>query len=179
MQPWRALRGLGIALLAVSMTWAAAPSYATPAISTFEHLQASADPSWQLRMLATVNRLRAQAGVAPLHLCRPLASAAADYARVMAARNHYGHRGPDGTEPWDRMSAKGYAWQSAAENIAAGYESVAGVMRAWRRSPEHLHNILDRGYEHVGFGRSSARGSRFGTYWVQDFGSGGSCRAPA
>jgi uncharacterized protein YkwD len=75
------------------------------------------------------------------------------------------------------MTAKGYAWQSAAENIAAGYASVTSVMRAWQRSPEHLHNILDSGYEHVGFGKSSARGSRYGTYWVQDFGSGGSCRA--
>lgn len=135
----------------------------------------TADRDWQESMLDAVNDLRARAGVAPLKLCGRLTSTANDYANLMARTNHYGHVGPDGTQPWDRITAHGYVWHAAAENIAAGFVDVNTVMAAWQASPGHLENIVNPEFEHVGFGEASVAGTQYGSYWVQNFGAGGSC----
>lgn len=136
---------------------------------------AAADEAWQRQMLTAVNALRAEDGAGPLRLCAPLTAAAEDYARLMASTDYYGHVGPDGSQPWDRMTAKGYAWRAAAENIAGGYDTAVAVLKGWHDSPHHLANLLDPQYRDVGFGRATSPGSKYGTYWVQDFGTGGSC----
>jgi len=136
---------------------------------------AAADDAWQRQMLTAVNALRTEAGAGPLRLCAPLTAAAEDYARLMASTDYYGHVGPDGSQPWDRMTAQGYAWRAAAENIAAGYDTAVAVLQGWHDSPHHLANLLDPQYRDVGFGRATSPGSKYGTYWVQDFGTGGSC----
>lgn len=135
---------------------------------------APAAEAWQQEMLASVNAMRAAAGVQPLILCRPVTKAASDYARVMADRGWFDHTGPDGSEPWDRMTAAGYAYRAAGENIAAGQESVAAVMQAWRDSPGHYANIVSKSFTHLGVGRATSKDA-YGIYWVQNFGSGGSC----
>ncbi len=93
----------------------------------------------------------------------------------MATTNHYGHVGPNGSEPWERMSAEGYRWRAAAENIAAGQRGVAAVMTSWRESSGHYANMVNPDYEHVGFGYYREDGSQYRTYWVQNFGRGGGC----
>jgi len=134
-----------------------------------------ADTSWQDQMLARINDLRSAVGAPPLALCARLTRTAQDYATLMASTGHYGHVGPDGSEPWDRMSAHGYHWSKAAENIAAGYDGVDSVMTGWRNSPGHYANIIDASLEHVGFGTATNTSSQYGTYWVQNFGQGGTC----
>lgn len=135
---------------------------------------APAAEAWQQEMLASVNTMRAAAGASPLTLCRPVTKAASDYAKVMAERSWFDHTGPDGSEPWDRMTAAGYAYRAAGENIAAGQESVAAVMEAWRDSPGHYANIISRTFTHLGVGRATSKDD-YGIYWVQNFGSGGAC----
>jgi uncharacterized protein YkwD len=83
--------------------------------------------------------------------------------------------GPDGSQPWDRMSAHGYQWREAAENIAAGFNDVDAVMTGWRNSPGHYANIISPTLEHVGFGSATNPSSIYGNYWVQNFGRGGTC----
>jgi len=39
-------------------------------------------------------------------------------------------------------------------------------------SPGHKRNILDCTAKDMGLGVATVRGSRFGTYWTQDFGLG-------
>jgi uncharacterized protein YkwD len=126
-------------------------------------------------MLAAVNQLRASVGSSPLTLCEPISRAAQFYAALMADSNYYGHVGPDGSQAWDRMSAQGYAWRGAGENIAGGYDSVNAVMAGWEKSPGHYKNLVNPDFTHVGFGSATAPSSRYGTYWVQNFGYGGRC----
>jgi len=135
----------------------------------------SAIPTWQNRMLAAVNTLRRAAGVRPLRLCPSLSAAAQDYAVSMASTGHYGHVGVDGSQPWDRMSAHGYSWTGAAENIAGGFSRVPVVMQAWHASAGHYDNLVNPSLQHVGFGKATVAGSPLGTYWVQDFAAGGRC----
>jgi uncharacterized protein YkwD len=70
-----------------------------------------------------------------------------------------------------RISAVGFDWSSVAENIAAGYQTPASVVRAWMQSTGHCQNILSPVYRMVGTGVSNGAPSTndSGT-WTQDFG---------
>ncbi len=157
--------------LATSVITVAATTPANPAAP-----DASPAAAWQTEMLDRLNALRAEAGAAPLTLCSRLSTAAGDYARVMAANNHFSHTGPDGSSPGDRVAAAGYGSNVTwGENIAAGYQSVPEVMQGWRDSPGHYANMVRTSFSHVGFGKAELSSSTYGTYWVQNFGAGGTC----
>ena len=88
----------------------------------------------------------------------------------MARHNRFSHTGRDGSTPTDRARAVGYP-RGVGENIAAGYGSVKAVMAGWLASDGHCANIMSRQYKHLGSGYSTSDSSRYGTYWVQDFGT--------
>ncbi len=126
-------------------------------------------------MLTSVNEQRAQASAGALSACPRLDLEAQAYAETMAATSHFDHTGPDGRSPFDRMADAGYDYSYAAENIAAGQDSVKEVMAGWIDSPGHYSNIVNPHLTDVGFGYARRAGSEYGTYWVQAFGSGGRC----
>ena len=132
-------------------------------------------PGWRKDMLARINAVRAAAGVTPLKPCPALRRSAQDYAMVMSSRDHYGHIGPDGSEPGERMLREGYRWRVIAENIAAGQRTIVEVVEAWVDSPGHYANLVNPAYRHVGLGHGSSEGSEYGDYWVQNFGRGRGC----
>lgn len=127
---------------------------------------------WQSQMLASVNTIRAGAGVPPLSLCGSLSAAAQRHSEEQASRATMTHTGADGSRIGDRAGRAGYRdWTALAENVASGQTSVDSVMWAWMGSPGHRVNILSRSYSHVGFGRAG-NGVE---YWTQDFGASGTC----
>jgi uncharacterized protein YkwD len=130
---------------------------------------------WRRAMLARVNEVRARVGLPPLRSCSALRRSAQGYASTMATSNHFAHEGVDGSEPWDRMQRQGYRWRDAAENIAAGQQSVAEVMDDWIASPEHYANLVNPHVRDVGFGFADDTRSTYGSYWVQNFGRGHGC----
>lgn len=136
---------------------------------------------WDSEMLKQVNISRQQAGVLPLKSCVGLQKAAQGFASSMAKGNFYSHKGKDGSTPGDRLTKAGYFWEKSSqttyigENIAAGQTTVKQVMRGWLNSPPHRRNILSPKFTHVGFGRATSSNSKYGIYWVQNFGSGVKC----
>lgn len=87
----------------------------------------------------------------------------------MAKRDYFDHTNPDGKSPFDRMSAAGYQYRSAAENIAAGYRDAEAVVQGWMNSEGHRKNIMNCGLTEIGVGY--ATGGKYGTYWTQNFGT--------
>ena len=70
-----------------------------------------------------------------------------------------------------RISATGYDWSAAGENIATGFRTPREVVSGWMASTGHCQNILDPTYDNVGTGVSSRRLGRYGSStWTQDFG---------
>jgi uncharacterized protein YkwD len=55
---------------------------------------------------------------------------------------------------------------TAGENIAAGQDSLADVLAAWRRSPGHNRNLLLRGATEIGIAVAVAPESRYKTFWT-------------
>jgi uncharacterized protein YkwD len=79
-----------------------------------------------------------------------------------------------------RISGAGFAWSAAGENIATGYVTPHGVVRAWMGSTGHCQNILNPTYTNVGTGIVTrvVAGGR-GATWTQDFALARGRRAPS
>lgn len=139
-----------------------APDTAAPALS------ASSDLAGMMaELVAAHNRARAKAGLSELVVNSQLEAAAQRHARDMAERRRMSHRGGDGSSPFQRMSAQGYQFRRAGENVAAGQLTVERVMADWMHSPGHRRNILGKFTE---MGASGAT-DRFGNpYWCVTFG---------
>jgi hypothetical protein len=58
-----------------------------------------------------------------------------------------------------------------AENIAAGQGSPEAAMNSWMNSEGHRKNLLDPRAKEIGVGHVFAGGTRYGHYWVQNFGA--------
>lgn len=128
---------------------------------------------WREEMLGAVNSLRASRGVAPLSLCGTLNRSAQGWAAYMGSTGQFGHN-IAGSTASARMGMAGYGTNSVwGENIASGYGSVGEVVTAWSGSLGHMQNLVNTSVNHVGFG--AAVGADGALYWVQNFGSRGTC----
>lgn len=114
------------------------------------------------------NAYRAKAGLTPLVVNPELEAAADEQARDMAKRRKMGHKGGDGSSPFDRMKRQGYTFRAAAENVAYGFDDVGEVMTGWMKSPGHRRNILGN-FSEIGVGRVIARDGA--SYWCVTFGT--------
>jgi len=137
-------------------------------------------PNFRADLTAQINAARAQArfcgsewmpAVGPLNWNDLLFSAAARHANDMAQHNYFDHIGLDGRTPSQRISAEGYQWSHAGENIAAGQTSVASVMGGWLASPGHCANLMHRPYIDVGVACVLApTGASYSRYWAMKLG---------
>jgi uncharacterized protein YkwD len=110
------------------------------------------------------NQMRADKGCKPLRTSERLTKAAQRHANDMAAKNYFSHTSLNGTQWYERIRAAGYH-DAAGENIAYGFATPRGVVKAWMKSPGHRRNILDCSFKAIGVGYNGD-----GKYWVQDFG---------
>lgn len=71
-----------------------------------------------------------------------------------------------------RITAVGFVWSHAGENIATGFTTPRSVVNAWMASTGHCQNILDPSYSNVGTGvgrNPVGKASSGGAAWTQDF----------
>lgn len=91
-------------------------------------------------------------GLGSLNLNSQLDSAAQAKANDMVAQNYWSHDTPEGQTPWTFITAAGYNYQTAGENLAYGFDNSNDTITGWMNSPEHRANILNTTYQDVGFG---------------------------
>lgn len=122
------------------------------------------------QVLQLVNLERAEAGLPPVVINSTLERIATEYACRMVEEGFFGHRDPvTGYGPGDRAVAAQYTFDAVGENLAAGPETAAEVMRLWMQSPSHRDNILDPKWRELGV--SVRSGGVHSIYWVQEFGA--------
>lgn len=103
-------------------------------------------------LLTDTNAQRSNNGQSTLSLNSLLNQAAQNKANDMAARDYWSHNTPDGQTPWTFITATGYQYQTAGENLAYGFTTASDTLTGWMNSPEHRANILNSTYTQVGFG---------------------------
>jgi uncharacterized protein YkwD len=134
--------------------------------------------SEELQVLRLINQYREDNGLGPLLLSDTLSVASERHSEDMARYRFFAHNTvassyyPAGSEPWDRMRAEGYDYNtSMGENIAVGYEMAEEAFEAWRNSPSHNAAMLDGRYRVIGIAGVNVPGSAHGWYWTTDFGA--------
>jgi hypothetical protein len=89
----------------------------------------------------------------------------------MAANNYFSHTDSLGRDPFARLDAFGYTYNTwRGENLAAGAASASAAMTLWQQSPAHNENMLNPNYTVIGIARAYNAGSSFGWYWASDYG---------
>ena len=86
----------------------------------------------------------------------------------MAQHGYFSHTTPKGVNFADRLTAEGYSWSAAGENIASGQGSVAEVMQGWFGSEGHCRNIMQPVFTEVAVACVSPQGG--GGYWAMELG---------
>jgi uncharacterized protein YkwD len=65
-----------------------------------------------------------------------------------------------------RMRTSGFDAKVAAENIGAGYHTLAQAFSGWRDSPSHRKNMLLPGATHIGIATAYAPQSKYKVFWA-------------
>lgn len=102
------------------------------------------------KVVELTNRERVQRGLEPLRLDNALSEAALAKAGNMFAKNYWAHVAPDGTQPWAFITASGYRYIHAGENLARDFSSPESVVGAWMNSQSHKDNLLSPKYHDIG-----------------------------
>lgn len=139
--------------------------------------QGPGDETLAERVVYLTNLERRAQGLAPLKGESRLEEAAGAHAAEMANLDYFSHQSADGRSLGARLTAAGYAYSTAGENIAAGYPDPEAVVQGWMNSAGHRANILNAAFRELGVGYVWEAGdlfpgpSGYGHYWVQNLGA--------
>ncbi len=71
------------------------------------------------------------------------------------------------------MTAEGYSWNYAGENIAAGYVGSEAAYVGWWNSTGHRENMYDADFREIGLGYYYYASSLYKYYYTMDLGASG------
>lgn len=118
------------------------------------------------------NDSRADNDLAALRTNPLLVAAAQAKADHMAQNSYFAHTSPTGEQPWDFISAAGYEFSYAGENLGINFLDSAKLHDAWMNSPSHKYNILHDKFTEIGIATAQGEiNGRPATFIVQMFGS--------
>lgn len=126
-----------------------------------------AQPGAQLDDAAAASMIsgyRANNGLPAVTLDPELTRLAQGQAEVMAKRDRLDHAA--GKSFVTRLKASGYDAKTAAENIGAGYHTLAEAFSGWRDSPPHKANMLLKGATRLGIAAVYTPRSKYKVYWA-------------
>jgi uncharacterized protein YkwD len=156
--------GLIVALAALAGC-AGTDTYAPKAEPTF--YRSLAQPGAQLDDTAAASMIsgyRSNNNLPAVTLDPELTRLAAAQASVMAKRDKLDHSA--GKPFVARLKASGYDAKGAAENISAGYHTLAEAFSGWRDSPPHRANMLLKGATRMGIATAYAPKSKYKVFWA-------------
>lgn len=133
-----------------------------PELSSGSHQRAAREA---VRCLEKMSPLR------PLIFSPGLKAAAAEQVASASVRGLRGHRGADGSSPWERMDRHGRRCGTAAENIAYTRSDPRNIVTvllidAGAFSRGHRKNLLNPAFRHVGI--ATGPHARYGSLCVID-----------
>jgi uncharacterized protein YkwD len=126
-----------------------------------------AQPGAQLDAAAAASMIsgyRSNNGLGAVALDPELMKLAAAQAGAMARRDKLEH---DASRPFvARLKASGYDAKVAAENIGAGYHTLAEAFSGWRDSAPHKANMLLNGATRIGIAAVYTPASKYKVFWA-------------
>ncbi len=111
-----------------------------------------------------ISGYRANNGLSGVSVDPELMRLAEAQAQAMAGRDKLDHNVARAFN--DRLKAQGYRAKAAAENISAGYHTLAEAFSGWRDSPPHRANMLLGGATRIGIAAVYAPKSKYKVFWA-------------
>ena len=112
---------------------------------------------------SVISGYRANHGLDAVTLDPALMKLAEAQASAMATRNKLDH---NVIKPFTaRIKESGFNAKTAAENIGAGYGTIAEAFSGWRESSAHNANMLLRGATRMGIAAIYAPETKFKVFW--------------
>jgi uncharacterized protein YkwD len=127
--------------------------------------------------ICLLNHERRERGLPRLRRSRLLIRSAQHWTNTMVRERAFSH----GSDFSARITAVGFNWSRAGENIADGYRTASGAVAAWMRSLGHCQNILTPVFREAGagFDRGTAISGGVAGTWTLDLALSMSQRAPS
>jgi len=154
------------ALILAGFTLAACAGTETVPKSEPSFYRDLAQPGAELDAAAAASMIsgyRANNNLPAVTLDPELTRLAAAQAEVMAKRDKLDH---GAAKPFVvRLKASGYNAKTAAENISAGYHTLAEAFSGWRDSPPHRANMLLKDATRIGIAAVYTPASKYKVYW--------------
>ncbi|HEY6832689.1 MAG TPA: CAP domain-containing protein [Pseudolabrys sp.] len=111
-----------------------------------------------------ISGYRSNNGLPAVTLDPHLMDMARAQAEIMAKRDKLDH---NAGKPFNvRLKASGYDAKRAAENVSAGYHTLAEAFSGWRDSPPHRANMLLQGATRMGIAAVYTPTSKYKVYWA-------------
>ena len=132
-----------------------------------------ADPVNEITADNVINLMNLHRATEGLVASEPrLTLAAGDRMRHMEEEGFWSHESPDGMTPFVWLRTRAYDFQTAGENLAAGFETAKLLVESWMESPGHRANIMSSDFEDCGIAiiEGSTRGPATGKSIVVLFG---------
>ena len=126
-----------------------------------------AQPGAQLDSAAAASMIsgyRQNNGLGPVSIDPILTRLAEQQARAMGRRDKLDHNA--GGPFAQRMKSSGYDYKAGAENIGAGYHTLAEAFSGWRDSPPHRANMLLKGVTQMGIAAVYEPNSKYKVFWA-------------
>jgi uncharacterized protein YkwD len=111
-----------------------------------------------------ISGYRANNGLTAVTIDPELMKLADTQARAMAARDKMDHNVIQ--DFGERLKGAGYKSTVAAENIGAGYHTLAEAFSGWRDSPPHRRNMLLEGASRIGIAAAYSPKSKYRVFWA-------------
>jgi uncharacterized protein YkwD len=111
-----------------------------------------------------ISGYRANNGLTSVSVDPDLMKLAEAQAQAMAGRDKLDHNVLRDFE--GRLKGAGYRARIAAENIGAGYHTLAEAFSGWRDSPPHRANMLLNGATRMGIAAVYAPKSKYKVFWA-------------
>jgi uncharacterized protein YkwD len=180
--------GAALTIVPSGTATAASPTWASPELDqagaaagcagAYDSVGNTSPALLRSAVVCLINQQRARRHLPALEPSPLLNHSAQDWTNQMVSTDQFTH----GTNFAGRISAAGYIWRSAGENIATGFATPRTVVRAWMASTGHCQNILNPTYRNVGTGLSAQPVKDWATglgTWTQDFALGLHQSAPS
>jgi uncharacterized protein YkwD len=132
---------------------------------TFYRSMAAADAQVDAATAASmISGYRSNNGLTTLSVDPALMKLAQAQAEAMASRDKLDHNVIRDFNA--RLKGQGYRARAAAENIGAGYHTLAEAFSGWRDSPPHRANMLLNGATRMGIAAVYAPKSKYKVFWA-------------
>jgi uncharacterized protein YkwD len=165
----RLVTRISIAAVAAASLSPAASAHRRPCRDSNTPIAKARHAQMQDTVVCLINQQRRAHGLPGLRASSELDRSAQGWTDAMVSRRAFTH----GADFSARITAVGFRWSNAGENIATGFGTPNAVVAAWMASTGHCQNILSPTFREVGTGVSNhsiAGSSTLSGTWTQDFG---------